>query len=63
MTIVMIENDVSMVSKAINLFAKRVRSKALSAVPLSSGRFVNLRRAGSDFPPSSSGKVFGERDA
>jgi len=45
----MVENDVSMISKIMNLFAKRSRSKAHSAAPLPSGRFVNLRRISFDF--------------
>lgn len=38
------EIDVSRVNKIMTLFAKRFRSKALSAVSLSHGRLVNLGR-------------------
>jgi hypothetical protein len=51
-TVFMVEIDVSMVNKIMNLFAKRFRSKAPSAATLSPGGFVNFCRIGFDSLPS-----------
>jgi hypothetical protein len=48
-----VQSDVSLVNKIMNLFPKRFRSKASSAASLSPGRFVSFGEIGSDFPRSS----------
>jgi hypothetical protein len=49
----MVENDVSLVNKVMNLFAKRSRSKASSAASLSPARLENFGSIGFNFLHSS----------
>ena len=51
-TVLVVEIDVCMVIKGVNLFAKGFRSKAPLAASLSPGGFVNRRRIIFDFLPT-----------
>ncbi len=45
----MVENNVSMMNRTMNLFFKRFRSKAPSAASLPSGLFYKLQKSVIDF--------------
>jgi hypothetical protein len=51
-TVLMIESDVCMVNKPLNLFGKRFRSKAFSAACLSPGQLICRARIGFNFLPT-----------